>query len=563
MSDNQQFCLRWNNHQSTLVQVIDSLLSSGVLVDCTLAAEGQYLHAHKVVLCACSPYLETLLSQHYEKHPIVILKDVKFQELKSMMDYMYKGEVNISQDQLGQFLKAAESLQIKGLTDGGGGENDAKDVGTSAHNKRHDPPPIRKSVPPNQSRSSVVLPSHSAGLTIEPSKRTIPSHLSESQPDSPIRSREGSSSPTPRKRRRPRRPSQGDDDGHQDNCDLPMQQQSILNTVPIIPQLPAGSSSTITKAPPPDDEPDQPAESDVRLAESGLLKEKIEPQSELLIEPKTEYMEETNNDDSVEDLTLDDDDEYDNMDGAGPSHGGDNSNQSYGQWQMGERTHDDVFMAAQEAVGGGPRDSQVLPLEHTASCTHCGKSLCLAEILQDCFSTFYGELAKIDAKVDAIASACMTDPCFGNSANSGFNRFLKMNLPVQTEDKLQELNKNLESVTNRCQFKSVIERLGGRDITSSVSYIMKAVIGNNLVTRISMTGRSNSSAGDLLKFADTNVASTILEVVKKLYDINEDVIKKQMGSWIRTRKDNIKRNRIASAAANAALAASNKNSNMP
>ena len=107
-----------------------------------------------------------------------------------------------------------------------------------------------------------------------------------------------------------------------------MQQQSILNTVPIIPQLPAGSSSTITKAPPPDDEPDQPAESDVRLAESGLLKEKIEPQSELLIEPKTEYMEETNNDDSVEDLTLDDDDEYDNMDAAGPSHGGDNSNQS-------------------------------------------------------------------------------------------------------------------------------------------------------------------------------------------------------------------------------------------
>ncbi|XP_065208873.1 longitudinals lacking protein, isoforms H/M/V-like isoform X3 [Planococcus citri] len=365
MSDNQQFCLRWNNHQSTLVQVIDSLLSSGVLVDCTLAAEGQYLHAHKVVLCACSPYLETLLSQHYEKHPIVILKDVKFQELKSMMDYMYKGEVNISQDQLGQFLKAAESLQIKGLTDGGGGENDAKDVGTSAHNKRHDPPPIRKSVPPNQSRSSVVLPSHSAGLTIEPSKRTIPSHLSESQPDSPIRSREGSSSPTPRKRRRPRRPSQGDDDGHQDNCDLPMQQQSILNTVPIIPQLPAGSSSTITKAPPPDDEPDQPAESDVRLAESGLLKEKIEPQSELLIEPKTEYMEETNNDDSVEDLTLDDDDEYDNMDGAGPSHGGDNSNQSYGQWQMGERTHDDVFMAAQEAVGGGPRDSQEISVSET------------------------------------------------------------------------------------------------------------------------------------------------------------------------------------------------------
>lgn len=54
----QQFCLRWNNHQSTLISVFDSLLENGTLVDCTLAAEGQYLKAHKVVLSACSPYLE-------------------------------------------------------------------------------------------------------------------------------------------------------------------------------------------------------------------------------------------------------------------------------------------------------------------------------------------------------------------------------------------------------------------------------------------------------------------------------------------------------------------------
>lgn len=55
-SDPQQFCLRWNNHQNTLVSIFDSLLESGTLVDCTLAAEGRCLQAHKVVLSACSPY---------------------------------------------------------------------------------------------------------------------------------------------------------------------------------------------------------------------------------------------------------------------------------------------------------------------------------------------------------------------------------------------------------------------------------------------------------------------------------------------------------------------------
>lgn len=61
--------------------------------------------------------LQSVLSQQYDKHPIIILKDVKYAELRAMMDYMYRGEVNISQDQLAALLKAAESLQIKGLSD--------------------------------------------------------------------------------------------------------------------------------------------------------------------------------------------------------------------------------------------------------------------------------------------------------------------------------------------------------------------------------------------------------------------------------------------------------------
>ncbi|XP_034249684.1 protein bric-a-brac 1-like isoform X6 [Thrips palmi] len=113
----QQFCLRWNNHQNTLISVFDTLLEGEILVDCTLAAEGKFLRAHKVVLSACSPFFSDLLRQHYEQHPILIMKDVKFEQLKAMLDYMYRGEVKISQDQLGTFLKAAESLQIKGLSD--------------------------------------------------------------------------------------------------------------------------------------------------------------------------------------------------------------------------------------------------------------------------------------------------------------------------------------------------------------------------------------------------------------------------------------------------------------
>ncbi|XP_047993701.1 longitudinals lacking protein, isoforms A/B/D/L-like isoform X4 [Leguminivora glycinivorella] len=170
MDDDQQFCLRWNNHQSTLVSVFDTLLEKGIHVDCTLAAEGQTLKAHKVVLSACSPYFENVLSQQYDKHPIIILKDVKYAELRAMMDYMYRGEVNISQDQLAALLKAAESLQIKGLSD----------------NKPSRPP----------SRPAQVAPAH------PPRAPSPPPQVR----DGSIDSREGSISPT-RRRKKARRMS--------------------------------------------------------------------------------------------------------------------------------------------------------------------------------------------------------------------------------------------------------------------------------------------------------------------------------------------------------------------
>ncbi|XP_026814602.1 sex determination protein fruitless-like isoform X32 [Rhopalosiphum maidis] len=342
--DNQHFCLRWNNHQSTLISVFDTLLESGTLVDCTLAAEGQYLKAHKVVLSACSPYLELLLSQHYEKHPIVILKDVKFQELKSMMDYMYRGEVNISQDQLSTFLKAAESLQIKGLTDGGGNEDS---TASSAPVKAPVATPVRKPIQQSITRGPSTV---AQGLTIE------------RRPESPhIRSRDDSASPTRKRRRNQRRPSTSDDpDSHIDtsnSCDVPPLQSGALSGVGV-PNIPA----TITKGAPLDDGDHETDNSRINnhdaSAADGVAGPKIEPTGEL-IEPKTEYLEEMNNEDSIEDLTLDDDDDMDNsmdMSRAGPSH--DNSNQSFNQWPMsGNQTTDEVFMNAQEAVGAH-RDTQ-------------------------------------------------------------------------------------------------------------------------------------------------------------------------------------------------------------
>ncbi|XP_037788212.1 broad-complex core protein-like isoform X1 [Penaeus monodon] len=112
-----EYCLRWNNHRPNLVTVFSELLTSEALVDVTLATDGHYIHAHKLVLSACSVYFKDLFGANPCKHPIVILKDIRIDDLKTVIDFIYRGEVNVAQDRLQDVLKTAESLRIKGLAE--------------------------------------------------------------------------------------------------------------------------------------------------------------------------------------------------------------------------------------------------------------------------------------------------------------------------------------------------------------------------------------------------------------------------------------------------------------
>lgn len=46
------------------------------------------------------------------------MKDVSKQTLEDLMTFIYRGEVNVNQDNLEEFFNTAKSLEIKGLTDG-------------------------------------------------------------------------------------------------------------------------------------------------------------------------------------------------------------------------------------------------------------------------------------------------------------------------------------------------------------------------------------------------------------------------------------------------------------
>ncbi|KAK2720368.1 hypothetical protein QYM36_004302, partial [Artemia franciscana] len=115
--EHKEFCLKWNNYLDIFHGTFLSLLNSENFTDVTLSCDSQSIKCHRLVLSCCSSYFETLLLGISHPHPVIILKDVKFEDLLSLVKFMYTGEVTVPQAQTSSLLKVAEMLKVKGLAD--------------------------------------------------------------------------------------------------------------------------------------------------------------------------------------------------------------------------------------------------------------------------------------------------------------------------------------------------------------------------------------------------------------------------------------------------------------
>ena len=112
------FNLTWDNFEKCTTTAFERLYSDEEFTDVTLVCdEEKRIKAHKVILSACSPVFRSILSRNPHQHPLIYLKSISFDNIRSMIKFMYLGKTEVSQECLTEFLKTAKEFEIEGFSE--------------------------------------------------------------------------------------------------------------------------------------------------------------------------------------------------------------------------------------------------------------------------------------------------------------------------------------------------------------------------------------------------------------------------------------------------------------
>merc|ERR1712226_31492 len=95
---------------------MEDLCREQSLTDVTITCGDVSLEAHSLILGASSPILRSILAKGEGKKQTLHFMDMNPYHMQLLLQYMYRGEISVPQNELGPLMASARSLQIKGLT---------------------------------------------------------------------------------------------------------------------------------------------------------------------------------------------------------------------------------------------------------------------------------------------------------------------------------------------------------------------------------------------------------------------------------------------------------------
>ena len=104
----------WSNYIDHVHYKLHDMMKESDLTDVTIVSDDKkHFNAHKVVLKACSSVFQNIIEDLPQSNSVIYLRGIQYQEIESILEYMYLGEVTISQQRVYEFLKVAADLEVK------------------------------------------------------------------------------------------------------------------------------------------------------------------------------------------------------------------------------------------------------------------------------------------------------------------------------------------------------------------------------------------------------------------------------------------------------------------
>lgn len=114
-----QLHLRWHSHGTTFIGMLHDLHMGRSYTDVTLVCDGGVVRAHRAVLSLSSPYLATVLGTCSENDEApLLLPEVPVQDIRYLISFIYRGQVDVPQNHIASFLNTGKHLQVLGLEQG-------------------------------------------------------------------------------------------------------------------------------------------------------------------------------------------------------------------------------------------------------------------------------------------------------------------------------------------------------------------------------------------------------------------------------------------------------------
>ena len=111
------FTIDWKDFKEASTKRFKAILARDDFSDVTLVSgDGQRLPAHQVILATgCSFFKNLLEGETANQRPIIFLRGVAGNLLAPLLEFLYTGRVQVSEQLIADFLVLAEELGIEGL----------------------------------------------------------------------------------------------------------------------------------------------------------------------------------------------------------------------------------------------------------------------------------------------------------------------------------------------------------------------------------------------------------------------------------------------------------------